>query len=123
MKIDKISLLRTVLIIFATIFVIYSSVNTSGLPDYALQNSKVREAYQFAKYNPEVLIGINCDCGCSTFHKDLLNCYIRDNGGWEEHASSCGICIQTALKTKQLYGENKTKEEINYIIAEANFAE
>lgn len=98
------------------LYAIYSNVSVSSLPSFAVKSPEIKEAYLFAKDNPEALNGIKCHCGCDSIHKDLLNCYIQDKGDFEIHASYCAICINDALETKQLSGEGKTKEEINSIL-------
>ena len=61
-------------------------------PELQKAPSKVREAYQFALANPELLKRIPCYCGCGSIgHTSNLDCYIKEvksNGSavFEEHA-------------------------------------
>jgi hypothetical protein len=41
----------------------------------------VREAYQFALANKDILENIPCFCGCvEAGHKSNYNCYVQDDG-------------------------------------------
>jgi len=61
-------------------------------PELQQAPPKVREAYQFALANPELLKRIPCYCGCGSMgHTSNLDCYIKEvkaNGSavFEEHA-------------------------------------
>lgn len=52
----------------------------------------VREAYQFALANPELLQRIPCYCGCGSIgHKSNLDCYVKEikpdgKVAFEDHA-------------------------------------
>lgn len=113
-------------LIFVSYITLFSNIsNAQGLPKYALQNERVKEAYLFAKDNRAFLDGINCYCGCMNgtsegrIHKDgLEDCFLKENGQFEIHGSSCTICLSEALEVKSLLAQNKTKEEIKKIIEE-----
>lgn len=101
------------------------NIKISGLPAYALASEKIKEAYLFAKENPEALDGINCYCGCmqmmhnGRIHSEgLHDCFLNPNSsdGFEIHGSECDMCVNDALQVKSLLEENKTKEEIKAII-------
>jgi hypothetical protein len=96
------------------------NVNNNGLPYYATKNTIIAEAYQFAVDNPEALNGINCYCGCmqhlhdGRLHKrGLLDCFMKEDGSFEQHASDCDMCIKDALKVKSLTAQGIPKEQIN----------
>ncbi len=52
----------------------------------------VREAYQVAQDNPDLLAQLHCYCGCDRTdgHKNLLDCYRS------HHGASCAICTGEA---------------------------
>lgn len=98
------------------------SGSATDLPSYATSNSRIREAYEFAVSNPDALDGITCRCGCMQMPHDgrvhsrgLHDCFLRD-GGFDSHAANCDMCINDALQAKSLYGQGKSKAEINSII-------
>ncbi len=105
--------------------------NPLGLPDYAFIKSGIKEAYSFAKLNPEMLEGLPCNCGCMSdaashggrlHSRGLVDCFMKgdvNNGGnWDSHASECGLCYEDALLSRDLYEEGKTKSEIKEILEE-----
>ena len=51
----------------------------SQLPEHIRTAPKVvREAYQFALANPEVLEVIPCYCGCGAEHRSVKDCFVRE---------------------------------------------
>jgi len=51
----------------------------SRLPDkFASAPPVVREAYQFALANPDVLRYIPCYCGCGADHSSVKDCFVRE---------------------------------------------
>ncbi len=51
----------------------------SQLPEYLRTAPEVvREAYQFALANPEVLEVIPCYCGCGAEHRSVKDCFVRE---------------------------------------------
>jgi hypothetical protein len=61
-------------------------------PELQKAPPKVREAYQFALANPELLKRIPCYCGCGSMgHKSNLDCYVKEvkpdgKAVFEDHA-------------------------------------
>ncbi len=69
---------------------------------------QVRQAYQVAQDNPDLLAQLHCYCGCdrTNGHKNLLDCY-RDH-----HGASCAICTGEALEAKKLFEQGASIETI-----------
>ncbi len=68
----------------------------------------VREAYQVAQDNPDLLAQLHCYCGCdrTNGHKNLLDCYRG------HHGASCAICTGEALEAKKLFDQGASIETI-----------
>ncbi len=68
-----------------------------------LFTGQVKEAYAAVKEMPEVIAQLPCYCRCDKAmgHKSLQTCYVDD------HASQCGICMNSALKARKLKKEKK----------------
>lgn len=97
--------------------------NPDNLPIYAFINDQIKDAYLYAKNNPDALNGVNCHCGCMkivhdgrTHSRGLLDCFIKPNGEFDSHGASCEMCYIDTLQVKQLFSQGKTKEEIKKII-------
>jgi hypothetical protein len=95
----------------------------SGLPKYALASDRIKEAYLYARDNPEKLNGINCYCSCMQMahngrihSRGLLDCFKKENGDYDSHGASCKMCFDDALQVKSLYDQGKTKDEIKAVI-------
>lgn len=89
-------------------------------PAYVRDNgAAISEAYAFALADPVPLESMPCYCGCvATDHRSNLDCFFRQRATgadplvFEEHASYCGICIDTALLTKHRLAEGATLTRI-----------
>ena len=78
----------------------------------------VRTAYQFAVANPDALKNVPCYCGCGAIgHKSNLACYIKEFGAdgkpvFDDHALSCGICVDIATDVMKMTGEGQAPAAI-----------
>ena len=78
----------------------------------------VREAYQFAIANPEILEQLPCYCGCGPIgHESNYACYAagKDAAGqiqYDAHALGCSICVDITQDAMRLLGEGKDIKEI-----------
>jgi hypothetical protein len=82
----------------------------------------VREAYQFAVANPQVLEHVPCYCGCGSIgHKSNLACYVQEfksDGSikFDDHALGCSLCVDIARDSMRMTREGKSLEEIRAAI-------
>jgi hypothetical protein len=88
-------------------------------PEFVRQLSKDGQAaYAFALARPDVLQWLPCYCGCAAMdHRSNLDCFFkrRDVPGsfaYEEHASYCDICIDTANLAMRMLTQNASMAEI-----------
>ena len=77
----------------------------------------LREAYQFALANPDVLKQIPCYCGCGGVgHTSNYSCYIKDdtNGKivFDQHAEGCSICVDITQDSMRLLKQGKSVAQI-----------
>jgi len=107
------------IILAAFLFFILIKSGNEGMPGFAVKNSRVQEAYLFATNFSEQLDGVNCFCGCmqhlhdGRIHKrGLLDCFMKENGDYEQHASNCDMCINDALEVKKYSQQGLSKDEI-----------
>jgi hypothetical protein len=82
------------------------------LPDFAVTNAMTLKAYTYATEHPEVLEQIPCYCGCGQHgsvasggkpHKSVRDCFISDNGTYDDHASFCDTCVGIAMKAESYF--------------------
>jgi Protein of unknown function with PCYCGC motif len=88
-------------------------------PDYVRgADARVQEAYRYALERPDVIRWMPCYCGCASMqHRSNLDCFLRARMtagavAFEQHASFCDVCVQTALLAKQRIGEGRSLAEI-----------
>ncbi|MEK6915487.1 MAG: PCYCGC motif-containing (lipo)protein [Nanoarchaeota archaeon] len=119
-----------VISIIGALFLVKTAyANPLNLPDYAFTNTKIKEAYSFAKLESDKLTNLPCNCGCMSDAKNhggrmhsrgLIDCFmsgdINNKGTWDSHASECGLCYEDALYAKELYQQGKTKDEIKSLL-------
>ncbi len=112
MKFHKLSRVLTVLLVFPFIGLVISgckgSPSAQGGQPAAMDSmpekiqsapAVVRQSYQFAAANPELMKQIPCYCGCIDLgHTSNYACYVSavDSNGkitYDEHALGCSICV------------------------------
>ena len=96
---------------------------TAGkLPDYAVTNAMTLKAYKYATEHPEVLEQIPCYCGCGQHgsvasegkpHKSVRDCFISDNGNYDNHASFCDTCVGIEMKAQSYFPNGIPIESAN----------
>ncbi|MBK8045734.1 MAG: hypothetical protein IPK16_00535 [Anaerolineales bacterium] len=94
-------------------------IDESKLPQFlASAPSRVREAYRYAAANPDEMQKYPCYCGCNHMgHTSNLSCYVKDidvKGAitFDEHATSCGICVDITQDVMHMTQEGKAPAEI-----------
>lgn len=76
--------------------------------------------YLAAAEDPEAFREVRCYCGCESFldHRHLLDCFVRPDGGWERHATGCGVCLAEAQQVVDLRADDVPIDEISRRIDE-----
>lgn len=78
----------------------------------------VRQAYQFAAANPDVMKGIPCYCGCGSMgHTSNYSCYVSNVGAdgkvnYDTHALGCSICVDITQDAMRLLKQGKSVSDI-----------
>ncbi len=78
----------------------------------------VRQAYQFAAANPDVMKQIPCYCGCGQMgHTSNYSCYVAEVAAdgkitYDPHALGCSICVDITQDTIRLLKQGKSVQEI-----------
>ncbi|WP_236561215.1 PCYCGC domain-containing protein [Pontibacillus sp. HMF3514] len=99
-----------------------ASVLPSFLDEKPEQMSVIYEAVVNHK---EVVEQMPCYCGCgeSVNHKSNYDCFVYDDTKtgsvvWDDHATKCGVCLETAVESINKYNEGKSIKEIRNMIDE-----
>ena len=73
--------------------------------------------YEFAAAHPADMARIPCYCGCFGLdHGSLLDCFVKPEGGWEAHASTCGVCGDEAGKVEARLAQGEPIESVRAAI-------
>ena len=97
----------------------YKMAPLAGMPS-EVQSAPVtvKQAYQFAVANPEILSQLPCYCGCGGMgHTSNYSCYIAGEGetgglAFDNHALGCSICVDITQDAMRMLDEGKTITEI-----------
>jgi len=82
----------------------------------------VKQAYQFAVVNPDILKQILCYCGCGAMgHTSNYSCYVSSVStegkvNFDNHALGCSICVDITQDTMRYMRQGKQVSEIKAII-------
>jgi hypothetical protein len=82
----------------------------------------VREAYQFASINPDVMKDIPCFCGCGDIgHTSNYDCYVSDvdvqgNIQFDNHALGCSICVDITRDVMRMLQDGKSPQDARVYI-------
>jgi len=95
----------------------------SGMPaDVKSAPTTVKQAYQFAVANPDIMKQIPCYCGCGAAgHTSNYSCYVQgvDEKGavtFDTHALGCSICVDITQDTMRYMRQGKQVSEIKTLI-------
>jgi hypothetical protein len=95
----------------------------AGMPaDVKSAPTTVKQAYQFAVANPNVMKQIPCYCGCGAMgHTSNYSCYVQgvDEKGvvtFDNHALGCSICVDITQDTMRYMRQGKQVSEIKALI-------
>jgi hypothetical protein len=95
----------------------------AGMPaDVKSAPTTVKQAYQFAVANPNVMKQIPCYCGCGAMgHTSNYSCYVQsvDEKGvvtFDNHALGCSICVDITQDTMRYMRQGKSVSEIKTLI-------
>jgi len=82
----------------------------------------VREAYQFAAANPDIIGHIPCYCGCRSIgHNSNYSCYVSSvdeagNHTFDNHALGCSICVDITQDAMRMTSEGSNVDEIKAFV-------
>jgi hypothetical protein len=93
------------------------------LPDHIRQAPvQVREAYQFAVANPDLIQAVPCYCGCAPAgHDSNYDCYVADVTAsgemiYDNHALGCTICVDITIDVMRMTADGEVIEDIRTVI-------
>jgi len=97
--------MATVLAGVLVVAMVFRSAPGADEPEFSLngQPAEMAGAYQFVAEHSAHAASIPCYCGCVRLdHRSLLECFVKPEGGWEPHASTCGVCGDEAADLRAM---------------------
>ncbi len=87
---------------------------TAGDPvDIATLPAHIAARYRFIEQHQPLARRMPCYCGCGSLgHRDLADCFIGRQGGYEGHAVDCGVCIAQAQDVETMLAQGMTARAI-----------
>jgi Protein of unknown function with PCYCGC motif len=86
----------------------------------AAVSPEIAEHYRFAADHPAPYRNVPCFCGCRDMlgHRDLYDCFVAPDGGWDPHASGCAVCTQESAQVRRMVGRGASFATIRSSITE-----
>jgi hypothetical protein len=95
-------------------------VTPSEFPEFVYSSSKVESGYRLAVENQQLFTRMPCYCGCGAMpedpHRNLLDCFVNDDGSFDSHASGCDVCLDIASDVVQWRAEGKSVAETRSLV-------
>jgi len=86
----------------------------AALPSFAFVSAAAEKSYRIALAEPELLRNLPCYCGCGSHagHRHNLDCFLNDDGTFDDHAAYCVTCQNIAIEAYELKQQGKSLKEI-----------
>jgi hypothetical protein len=95
-------------------------VTPSEFPEFVYSSPGVERGYRLAVENQQLFARMPCYCGCGAMpedpHRNLLDCFIDDDGSFDSHASGCDVCLDIAGDVTQWRAEGKSVAETRSLV-------
>ena len=91
----------------------------TDFPAFVYKSAESLQGYRLAVANADMLKALPCYCGCvrsTPPHKHLYDCFINDDGTYDDHASSCDVCVRETKDAVQWQKEGKSLNQIRDLI-------
>jgi len=93
---------------------------SAEFPEFVYYSSKSEKGYRLAVDNRELFAQMPCYCGCGAMpeerHRNLLDCFINEDGTFDPHASGCEVCDDIAIDVAAWQGEGKSIPETRSLV-------
>ena len=95
-------------------------VASAEFPEFVYYSAKSEQGYRLAVENRQLFALMPCYCGCAAIpddpHRNLLDCFLNDDGSFDPHASGCDICVDIAIDAAQWQAEGKSPAEVRSLV-------
>jgi hypothetical protein len=96
------------------------SATPTEFPQFVYYSPKSEQGYRLAVEHQSLFARMPCYCGCGAMpedpHRNLLDCFINEDGSFDSHASGCDICVDIAVDAVQWRAEGKSFAEVRSLV-------
>jgi hypothetical protein len=85
----------------------------------------IQDIYEQVPNYRDLLEQMPCYCGCgeSVGHRNTYDCFIHEHKRdgsvvWDDHGAKCGVCLEIAHYSMELYDKGASIKEIRHFIDE-----
>ncbi len=93
-----------------------AELEKADFPAFVYTSAISLESYRLAVREGDLLARLPCYCGCvdtaNPPHRNLKECFIKPDGRFEEHGSTCDLCGKIALDAADLQAQGLPLREI-----------
>lgn len=94
----------------------------NAFPEFVYYSPTSERVYRLAVDNQLLFARVNCYCGCVNLaedpHRDLLDCFLNDDGTFDPHAVGCNVCGDIATDAVAIEAQGKSADEVSRLIDE-----
>lgn len=91
-------------------------------PEIVYRSPSIERAYRLAADHQRLFAQVACYCGCVNLpedpHRNLLDCFMNDDGTFEPHAIGCTVCVDIANDAVAWQAEGKSADEVRSLVDE-----
>ncbi|MCL5960581.1 MAG: PCYCGC domain-containing protein [Chloroflexi bacterium] len=93
---------------------------SAEFPDFVYNSATSLAAYRLAPRLAGLLPSLPCYCNCgrASGHKNLKDCFFKEDGTFNDHASNCDVCQDEVMDVDKWQKEGKSIREIRAAIDE-----
>ena len=85
-------------------------------PEFVYHSAATEAAYKHAVDQQGLFTQVNCYCGCVNLaddpHRNLLDCFMNEDGTFDQHAVGCSVCVDIAGDAVAWQAKGNSADEI-----------
>ncbi len=94
--------------------------SSAEFPKFVYHSPESERGYRLAAQQPHLFSQLHCYCGCGVFlddpHRNLLDCFMNDDGSLDSHASGCSLCLDIAFDGVEWQAQGKSPAEVQALV-------
>ncbi len=96
--------------------------SSAEFPKFVYHSPEAERGYRLAVQHQPLFAQVACYCGCVNLpkepHRNLLDCFMNDDGTFEPHAVGCPVCVDIADDAVAWQAQGKSADEVRSLVDE-----